>query len=278
MRRFLLAPLLSVLPCLLNAQAGASPVLRMMDSLATVTDTAGLARLAAEESRVMPFRLRAATALARLGQVTGDVHTIDAAIERFITLTNTVDNTAAWYGWTSAAIWKAEHGVLRQPTRHQPIRPDYLLMSAWLLRHTLESDTGLRRASVTVAYNSLSPRRHADSAGALEGVRLIPDSLMTRDTSLLLGVGRIEREGGADDSALVHFRRYVAAGGDPGVGLLEQARILFDEKRNDEGERTWYRGATMAASETARALYRSDLEWIASPAELAQFDALPRSG
>ena len=246
-----------------------------MDSVNAVTDTTALGLLANDGSKILPFRLRAAAALARKGQLTGDRHTLDAAIDRFVTLTDQVDNTAAWYGWTTTAIWKAEHGLLRQPTRHQLIRPDYLLMAAWLLRHTLEGDTGLRRASVTVAYMSLAPRRHADSAGALEAVRLIPDSLMLRDTSLLLGVARVEREATADDSALVHFRRYVEAGGDSAVGLLEQARILFDEKRQEEGERAWYAGVARARSETARALYRSDLEWIASPGEMARFDSLP---
>ena len=247
----------------------------MMDSVNAATDTAALALLASDQSPILPFRLRGAAALARIGQLTGNLHTLDAAIDRYVLLTNRVDNTAAWYGWTTTAIWKAEHGLLRQPTRHQLIRPDYLLMAEWLLRHTLEGDTGLRRASVTVAYMSLAPRRHADSAGALEAVRLIPDSLMLRDTSLLLGVARVEREAAADDSALVHFRRYVEAGGDSGVGLLEQARVLFDEKRQEEGERAWYRGVALARSETARALYRSDLEWIASPEELARFDSLP---
>lgn len=259
----------------LAAQAPPHPVLAFADSIEPSTDTATLRALAPDTSRIMPSRLRAAFALARLGEVTGDRHTLDQAIDRFTILTEQVDNTLAWYGWTGVEIWKSDHDRLRQPSRHQHVRPDYLIMSERLLRRTLEGDSALRKGAVSVAFVSLFPKRHADPASALAAVRLLPDSVVASDTSFLLSVGRIERDAAAEDSALSHFRAYVRAGGDSAVGLLEQARVLFDMRRDEEASRAWYAGAAHARSEAGRGLYRSDVEWVASPEELASFDSLP---
>jgi GWxTD domain-containing protein len=78
---------------------------------------------------------------------------------------------------------------------------------------------------------------------------------------------------GNSDSALAAFRIYLAVGGDSGIGLLEQARSLYYAHQPAAALRAYYSGAR-ANSAAAAALYRSDVAWIAAPAELAAFDAL----
>src|SRR5690606_27180512 len=76
------------------------------------------------------------------------------------------------------------------------------------------------------------------------------------------------------DSALTAFRDFVAAGGDSGVGLLEQARALHALGDSIHATAAYDQGAA-AAGKAGRRSYRLDLAWIASPAELAAFDSLP---
>src|SRR5690606_22033665 len=75
-------------------------------------------------------------------------------------------------------------------------------------------------------------------------------------------------------SALAAFQGFVAAGGDSGVGLLEQARALHALGKAAGAVDLYARGAA-AAGEDGRRSYRRDLAWIASPAEMAAFDSLP---
>ena len=61
---------------------------------------------------------------------------------------------------------------------------------------------------------------------------------------VLLARGRIERLVGSPDSALVAFRRYAAAGGDPALALLEEARTLF-VLDSLSGQAPYYAGAAL---------------------------------
>lgn len=91
----------------------------------------------------------------------------------------------------------------------------------------------------------------------------------------LLVVARAIRSELWSDSALVCFRGYAAQGADSGVAMLEQARTLFDISRAQEAREAWLAGAALARSAEARAQYRADIGWIATPEELARFDSLP---
>jgi GWxTD domain-containing protein len=83
----------------------------------------------------------------------------------------------------------------------------------------------------------------------------------------------IEREAGVADSALVASNRFLALGGDSGVGLLEKARTLFELGRVEEGSEAYFAGAAAAKSLRAVVGYRADLTWIATREELAEFDS-----
>jgi tetratricopeptide (TPR) repeat protein len=76
------------------------------------------------------------------------------------------------------------------------------------------------------------------------------------------------------DSALVSLARYLAAGGDSGLGRHEQARALFAQGRPDVAESIYYLGARSATSAAARALYRYQVHWTAHPGEMEALDSV----
>jgi GWxTD domain-containing protein len=95
---------------------------------------------------------------------------------------------------------------------------------------------------------------------------------------LHLARGRVELDLGEGDSALAAFDAFLASGGDASVGRLERARTLFFLRRPDTARAEYYAGASAGLSDSARAAYRRDLAWIATPAELAGFDASSGGG
>jgi GWxTD domain-containing protein len=89
---------------------------------------------------------------------------------------------------------------------------------------------------------------------------------------LLLAWARLERAAGEPDSALTGFSRYLSAGGNRAVGLLETARTQL-AIGGVVGDSTYLEGAAMDDSLSV-AGYRADLAPIATDAELSTFDRL----
>lgn len=96
--------------------------------------------------------------------------------------------------------------------------------------------------------------------------------LATPDVPLVFA--RATRMAGKYDSSLAWLRTYEARGGDPGIATLERARTLAYLGQLNEAAAAWSAGL-VHASVVARDAYRTDLEWIATPAELARYDSLP---
>src|SRR5689334_13927165 len=90
------------------------------------------------------------------------------------------------------------------------------------------------------------------------------------DPEVLVARGRVEREVGDGDSALVAFRSYLGHGPNPSLGQLEIARTLFLLGRFD-GVQPYYEGAAADDSVTVAA-YRADLATIATDSVLREFD------
>lgn len=102
-------------------------------------------------------------------------------------------------------------------------------------------------------------------------------------------LARYYRKTDALDSAAAALDRYVALGGDSGLADLERARVIFRasspaKHRTDgiigdtvlaDSAVALYLAGTRHAGSLARQAYRRDLTWVASPQELAAFDALP---
>jgi GWxTD domain-containing protein len=118
----------------------------------------------------------------------------------------------------------------------------------------------------------MQQRIRARAGVALAAVRRASGTDAGRVPEVQLLRGRLERLTGEPDSALAAFDRYLALGGDSGVGQLQRARSLFRLGRSSQARSAYYRGAEQAASPAARALYREDLSWVATPEELDEFD------
>jgi hypothetical protein len=101
----------------------------------------------------------------------------------------------------------------------------------------------------------------ADSAG-----------LATPDVPLVLA--RNARTRGHYDSSLTWIDTFAVRGGDRGLASLERARTLAFQGKLNEAAAAWSSGIAAPSAE-ARAAYRADLEWIATPRELSRFDSLP---
>jgi GWxTD domain-containing protein len=86
----------------------------------------------------------------------------------------------------------------------------------------------------------------------------------------MLARGRVEREVGDGDSALVALQGYLEKGDNRGLALLEVARTMFLLGRFD-GLEPYFEGAASDDSETV-AGYRYDLATIASDSVMAEFD------
>ncbi len=94
------------------------------------------------------------------------------------------------------------------------------------------------------------------------------------DPRAALALARAARLHDSADAARTWIERYLADGGDRGTALLERARIRAQQGDLAQAALDWRAGLD-GASSAARALYRRDLAWIATPQELAAWDAVP---
>ena len=87
-----------------------------------------------------------------------------------------------------------------------------------------------------------------------------------------LAIARMHRGLGQSDSVIGALRRYLQAGGDTGVAAVETARALEAFGLRDSAVATYEEGAARAGP-AGRLMYRADVGWVATPAELASFDS-----
>jgi GWxTD domain-containing protein len=281
----IVAVLGGALPARGQAPADRAALQALRDSLGLVRDTAALRRVeAATIARARVHRddallhLRLGFIAYRLGELGAGKPSYDDAAGEFEWASELrPDWPYAWYGLGLAELALGEHSVIAIENLRQMLGRDYLSRAARAFARAAQADPGFAEAVVDLANTALSQRVQARIAVALEAVRLAAASAAGRDAALQLARGRVEREAGEVDSALAGFRGALAAGADSGVALLELARTLFYARQPAEGRRQYYAGVRAAASAAARALLREDLQWAASPAELAAFDALPDS-
>jgi len=274
--------------CLATPLAAQSPADRagieaLRDSLSAVTDSAGLRGLeaatiaAAKQRRDDPLiHLRLGFIGYRLGELTGGKsHYDDAAGEFEWAAELQPDWPYPWYGLGLAELALGESSMLAIENLRQMLGKDYLSKAARAFARATEVDPSFASAVVDLANTALTQRIKPRLDVALSAVRLAAASPAGRHAEVQLVRGRVEREAGEADSALIGFRAYLAVGGDSGVGLLELARTFYFARRAPEGWAAYLGGARAATSAPAITLYRSDLSWIADSAELRAFDALP---
>ena len=177
-----------------------------------------------------------------------------------------------WYALARAKLALASRDVIARATMHQPAGESYRSAALRALGHALEADPAFAPAATLLA-EELLPLGERELSGELQrSVRLAARAGAGPEPELALG--RVFRNLERPDSALAAFRKFVALGGDSGVGLLEAARSLHASGGAADAVRAYLAGADAAGARGRRA-YRDDIAWIASPAELAAFDSLP---
>ncbi|HEX5818184.1 MAG TPA: hypothetical protein VFY20_04860 [Gemmatimonadales bacterium] len=94
------------------------------------------------------------------------------------------------------------------------------------------------------------------------------------DARVDLVLARDARTKGEAATALTFIDRYLARGGDAGVGRLERARILAMLDSMPQAVAEYGVGLDAPPTPAARAIYRRDIAWVATGGELAAFDSL----
>src|SRR3989441_1426093 len=269
-------------PVRLIAQSPAerAAVEQLRDSLAGVRDSVALRRLeaatieVAKRSRDDPMiHLRLGFIAYRLGEVAAKAHLDDAAGEFEWAAELRPDWPYPHYGDGLAELALGAHSSMAIENLKQMLGKDYLNKAALAFGRAVQADPSFAQATIDLASTALRQRVQPRLDVALTAVRRAATSPAGRQPGVQLARGRVEREAGDADSAVAAFQAYLAVGGDSGLGLLELARTQYHARRRADGWRSYLAGAR-AADAGALALYREDLSWIATPAELAAFDGL----
>ena len=271
-------------PARLPAQAPAdrAALEDLRDSLGGVTDSFALRRLEqatisrAKVDRDNPLlHLRLGFIAYRLGELgSSKAHYDDASGEFEWASELQPDWPYPWYGLGTAQLAVGENPSPVMENLQQWLHKDYLSKAATAFARAAMADPTFSQATVDLATTALAQRIAPRLDVALAAVRQAAASPAGARPPLQLVRGRVEREAGDLDSALVGFQAYLRLGGDSGVGYLELARTAFKGGHTADGARWYYSGVRAAQSAEARAGYRDDLAWLATPAELAVYDTL----
>jgi len=255
----------------------------LVTSFAPIPDSATLlaveaARIAvAKEHRDDPMiHLELGVLAYRIGEVTrSSKHYDDAAGEFEWASDLRPDWPTPWYWLGRAELAIGESRIIVLENVREVLGVDALSKAARAFARAAAVDPSYSRALVDLATTALRQRIAPRLDVAQRALRLAATTAAGREPEVLLARGRVELELDARDSALVAFRAYVAAGGDSGIGGLEVARTLALLRLPDSAVAEYFTALRAPASPGARALFRKDIAWIATPEELAEFDRLP---
>ena len=248
------------------------------DSVAATMDSTGLLAL---EKRMIDsakvdrsngmIHLRLGFLSLRLGDLGGQAHYDDAASEFQWAIDLQPSWPYAWYGMGLAEYGVGDSQVSFVTGLKTMLGKDALTRSAVAFAKSAEIDPSFVRGLVDLSNTALRQRVNIKLGVALEALRRSAATPAGSDPQVLLARGRVEREVGDGDSALVAFNGYLRNGTNRGLGLLEVARTLLLLGRF-EGVTPYFEGA-MVDDSISVAGYRSDLATIGSDSILGEFDA-----
>ena len=248
------------------------------DSLAGVRDSVPLLGL---EKRMIAYarsnrndavlHLRLGFVSLRLGEIASQAHYDDAASEFQWAIDLQPTWPYAWYGMGLAEYGVGDSQVSIVAGLATMIGKDALSRSAMAFAKSAAVDPSFGRGLVELANTALRQRVNIKLNVALDALRRSAVTAAGDNAEVLLARGRIEREVGDADSAIVAFRHYLDRGGDRSLGLLELAHTEMLAGK-PEGQAHYYEGAAIDDS-VATAEYRADLAVIAPDSSLKRFDA-----
>ena len=273
------AALLAGLPLYLSAQTPSerAELERFRDSVGATVDSAGL--LALERSMIASAKTNRADAMIhlklgflslRLGDLGGRDHYDDAASEFQWAIDLQPSWPYAWYGMGLAEYGVGDSQISFVTGLKMMLGKDALTRSAVAFAKSAEIDPSFVRGLVDLANTALRQRVNIKLGVALEALRRSAATPAGSDPDVLLARGRVEREVGDGDSALVAFNGHLQRGNNRGLALLEVARTQLLLGRF-EGTAPYFEGATQDDSVTVHG-YRMDLATIASDSVMGEFD------
>ena len=247
---------------------------READALQTITDVASLPDSSVPASALANL-LQNGLRVLREGQLAHDRGLLFDALQNFDRVR--VEEPAwPWprFGLALAKLALHADGAISRPDLGGQLAGEsYLEGSERSLKETLARDSMFEpalRLLITLVARERDLEQPAFVSQAVQrAVQLWPKDSLTH-----LALGFLYRNDLRYSDARSEFERYAQWGGDPSVAALEQARSLAGEGRLRDGAEL-YRLGSYHLSDTAKARYRQDLTWIATPREMGEFDALP---
>jgi GWxTD domain-containing protein len=247
------------------------------DSLAGTVDSVGLlavekrmiARAKADRNNAM-IHLRLGFLSLRLGELGGQSHYEDAASE----FQWAIDLQPQWpYGYYGMGF--AEYGVGDSQISFVTgiktmLGKDALTRSAMAFAKSAEVDPSFDKGLVDLANTALRQRVNIKLGVALDALRRASSTEAASHPEVMLARGRVEREVGDGDSALVALQGYLEKGDNRSLGLLEVARTLFLLGRFD-GVEPYFESAVSDDSMTVAGI-RNDLATIATDSVMSELD------
>ncbi len=247
------------------------------DSVGGTVDSVGLLALEkrmieqtkASRSDAM-MHLRLGFLSLRLGELGGQSHYEDAASEFQWAIDLQPTWPYSWYGMGFAEYGVGDSQISFVTGIKTMLGKDALTRSAMAFAKSAEVDPSFDKGLVDLANTALRQRVNIKLGVALEALRRAASTPAATHPDVMLARGRVEREVGDGDSALVAFQGYVANGPNKSLGQLEVARTLFLLGRFD-GVAPYFEGAASDDSVTVAA-YRSDLAAIAGDSIMGEFN------
>jgi GWxTD domain-containing protein len=277
----LLALFALLAPFALSAQAPAArlQLAALRDSVTQIAGPADAAALASRERAALDrdksdalLLTQAGLTQLRVGQLSGDRAPLDQAQALFDeAIYRAPDHWPwPWYGLALADLALDSTDATVKASMHSGAGVYYHDAALHALGKALQADSSFDAAAQLLGDILLPFGERSLNNETIRSVRRAARA--NTAASPWLALGRIYRNLHQTDSALDAFRHYVALGGDSGLGLLEQARSLYQLGQIQPATTAYYDGAR-AADSLARAHYRRDVAWVATPEELAAFDA-----
>lgn len=177
----------------------------------------------------------------------------------------------AWYGLGVAEDRVGDSEISVVQGLQAMFGKDHLSRAANAYARSVQADPSFDRGLIELASTALRQRINIKTTIAREALRLAATTTAAANPEVLLWRGRVEREVGDIDSALVAFKGYLEKGGHPGLGQLEVARTEFLHGSLD-GQKAYYAGAAVDDALSVDG-YRGDLGLIANDSALAEFNA-----
>ena len=211
----------------------------------------------------LPARAQSLTTLS-LSALQDSLAALDEAVYR------APRSAAPWQALAMVKLELSRRGATVKASMHQSDGESWRHGALVALGRSLAADSTFKPAAAALAdllvaagQDELEPavQQAARSAAAANAG---PDAW--------LAIARMHRGLGHSDSVVAALRRYLQAGGDTGVAELETARALSAFGLRDSAVATYEYGAARAGP-AGRLLYRADVGWVATPAELAGFDS-----